>query len=128
MIPCTFEALEKNFDSSSLKGIWYRENKKKELVYDEDETRAAESFRDRTQLLGHLGQNNCTLEMLKIADHDVGSYCFTMGSEQSNCITLNILCTSRLPPVISDTVLLLKFKHWSTVSLPLNPQIRLENL
>lgn len=114
VIPCSFKPVEENFESSSLKGIWYRErkNEEKELVYDEDETRAAENFRGRTQLLGHLGQSNCTLEMLKIADHDEGSYCFTMESQepQSNCIKLSIRCTSRLPAsVISDTVPLLKY-------------------
>lgn len=98
VIPCSFKPVEENFDSSSLKGIWYRKkrNEEKEVVYDEDKTRAAEVFRGRTQLLGHLGQNNCTLEMLKIADHDEGLYCFTVDPQdyQSNCIKLNIRCTS----------------------------------
>lgn len=114
VIPCSFQPVEENFDRSNLKGIWYRakKNDEKEVVYDEDDTRVAENFRGRTQLLGHLGQNNCTLEMLKIADHDDGLYCFTMDSQeqQSNCIKLDIRCTSRLPAfVVSNAVLTLKF-------------------
>lgn len=131
VIPCSFNPVEDNLGSSSLKGIWYRKtNEEKEVVYDEDKTRAAENFRGRTKLLGHLGQNNCTLEMMKIADHDEGLYCFTMDSQeqQSNCINLKIRCRSRHPAtVVFNTVLPLKF-NIGPLTLPLNPQIMLQNL
>lgn len=113
MIPCSFTPLGDNFDRSSLKGLWYRLKKGKlEVVYDEDKLRVEENFRDRTQLLGNLGQNNCTLEMLEIAEYDDSSFCFTTDSltQEKNCVKLNIICTSQLPTsVISDTFLLLIF-------------------
>lgn len=113
VIPCFYTPLGETLDTSSLKGIWYRLKKDiKEVVYDEDQSRVEEHFRDRTQLLGHLGQRNCTLEMLNIAEHDAGQYCFTMGQqeEKTSCVKLQILCTSPLPSsVISNTLLIPKF-------------------
>lgn len=99
VIPCTFTPPEEDFDSSSLRGIWYRQKEKKELVYDEDETRVEDNFKERTRLLGHLGQNNCTLEMKRIAYHDPGLYCFTMDSQEkhNNCVRLKILFEPRQP-------------------------------
>lgn len=121
MIPCSFTPLGENFDSSSLRGIWYRpKTGKKEVVYDEDESRVEEKFKGRTQLLGHLGQTNCTLEMMAIAEHDAGQYCFTTDQteQETNCVQLHILCMSQLPSsVISNTLLLLKF-NIGLLSLP----------
>lgn len=120
MIPCSFTPLGENFDSSSLRGIWYLSKETKEVVYDEDKTRVEDKFKDRTQLLGHLAQTNCTLEMLEIAEHDAGQYCFTMGQseQETNCVHLRILCMSQLPTsVISNTLLLLKF-NIGLLSLP----------
>lgn len=76
VIPCSFTAPAEHLSSSSLKGIWYRLKQPKEVVYDEDRTRVAENFRDRTRMLGRLSEKNCTLEILKIQEHDSGRYCF----------------------------------------------------
>lgn len=78
VIPCSFTTPAEHLSSSSLKGIWYRSKKPKEVVYDEDKTRVAESFRGRTRLLGQLSQKNCTLEILEIKEHDSGRYCFVI--------------------------------------------------
>lgn len=127
VIPCSFKHVEEDVERSGLKGIWYRrkKNDEKEMVYDEDQTRAAETFRDRTRLLGRLGQNNCTLEMLTVAEHDDGLYCFTMDSQDnpSHCTKINIRCTSLTSHHHRPTIqFFFKIKYWSAVSL--HPQIR----
>ncbi|XP_075882409.1 sialic acid-binding Ig-like lectin 13 isoform X2 [Nelusetta ayraudi] len=100
VIPCSFTPLEENFDSSSLKGIWYHPKTKiKEVVYDEDESRVDDKFKGRTKLLGHLGQTNCTLEMMAIAEHDAGQYCFTTYQleKETNCVQFHILYDTNKP-------------------------------
>lgn len=48
-------------------------------MYDEDAEEVWEKFRGRTKLLGTLGQNNCTLEIVKIKDSDHGPFCLQIG-------------------------------------------------
>lgn len=105
VIPCSFTTSAEQLSTSSLKGIWYRSKKQREVVYDEDKTRVAENFRGRTMMLGQLGQRNCTLEILEIKEHDSGRYCFvikTAGETDAsrseklptadNCVLLNTFC------------------------------------
>uniref|UniRef100_A0A3Q2PYT3 Ig-like domain-containing protein n=1 Tax=Fundulus heteroclitus TaxID=8078 RepID=A0A3Q2PYT3_FUNHE len=76
VLPCTFNHPGSQLPSSRLRGIWHRKDDKNEMFYHEDETKIQDSFKDRTKLLGHLGQKNCTLEILQVKDHDNGPFCF----------------------------------------------------
>lgn len=75
VVPCSY-TVPKEQRNVRRTGIWFRFNQEKERIYSEDEEDILESFRGRTKLLGHLNQNNCTLEITEIKDHDTGSFCF----------------------------------------------------
>lgn len=83
VIPCSFTHPYGNLPTSRLKGTWYLPNDKKPHVYDEDDDDIMEKFRDRTKLLGQLGQRNCTLEITDIKDHDNGPFCLEIGILQA---------------------------------------------
>nr|ATO93738.2 CD33 [Oplegnathus fasciatus] len=76
VVPCSFRHPKENLPTSRLRAIWHRSDKRDERIYYEDKTMVLENFRGRTRLLGHLGQNNCTLEITEIKDHDNGPFCF----------------------------------------------------
>uniref|UniRef100_A0A3Q1ESE1 Myelin-associated glycoprotein-like n=1 Tax=Acanthochromis polyacanthus TaxID=80966 RepID=A0A3Q1ESE1_9TELE len=76
VVPCSFTHPGGNLPSSRLRGIWHRRDKWDEIIYDEDKTKILDNYKDRTQMLGHLGQNNCTLEIVDVRDHDNGPFCF----------------------------------------------------
>ncbi|XP_023138953.3 myelin-associated glycoprotein-like [Amphiprion ocellaris] len=76
VVPCSFTHPGGNLPSSRLRGIWHRRDKWNEIIYNEDNSKILDNFRGRTQMLGHLGQNNCTLEIVDIKDHDNGPFCF----------------------------------------------------
>lgn len=99
VVPCSFTHPHENLSSSRLKGIWHLLNKQKEYVYYEDESQILEKFRGRTQLLGQLGQNNCTLKIIDVKDHDNGPFCFRIelatnasnGFSFRDCVNLKML-------------------------------------
>ncbi|XP_039662657.1 myelin-associated glycoprotein-like [Perca fluviatilis] len=76
VVPCSFTHPKENLPTSRLRGIWHRSTDKNQRIYYEDSTQVLENFRGRTKLLGQLGQNNCTLEITNIKDHDNGPFCF----------------------------------------------------
>uniref|UniRef100_UPI0037E7E7FD myelin-associated glycoprotein-like n=1 Tax=Semicossyphus pulcher TaxID=241346 RepID=UPI0037E7E7FD len=76
VIPCTFTHPKGNLPSSRLRAIWHVSNKRDQRIYYEDQTQVLENYRGRTRMLGHLGQTNCTLEIVKVKDHDNGPFCF----------------------------------------------------
>ncbi|XP_051273007.1 myelin-associated glycoprotein isoform X1 [Dicentrarchus labrax] len=76
VVPCSFTHPRGPLPTSRLRGIWHRSTNHKEYIYNEDNTLIVDSFRGRTKLLGALGQNNCTLEIIDIKDHDNGPFCF----------------------------------------------------
>ncbi|XP_074539100.1 myelin-associated glycoprotein-like [Halichoeres trimaculatus] len=76
VIPCSFTHPEESLSTSRLRGIWHISSDRNRRIYYEDNTGVIESFRDRTKLLGHLGQGNCTLEITNVKDHDNGPFCF----------------------------------------------------
>ncbi|XP_040923900.1 myeloid cell surface antigen CD33 [Betta splendens] len=102
VFPCTFTT-PKDLPSSKLRGIWHFGKNKEDRIYHEDRTRIMENYRGRTQLLGRLGEKNCTLEMTEVKDHDNGPFCFRielaekdqptkeMFSFVEDCVTLNML-------------------------------------
>ncbi|XP_020492982.2 myelin-associated glycoprotein [Labrus bergylta] len=76
VIPCSFTHPEGNLPTSRLRGIWHISNQRDQRIYHEDNTLVLDNFKGRTKLLGHLGQSNCTLEIIEIKDHDSGPFCF----------------------------------------------------
>ncbi|XP_035987950.1 myeloid cell surface antigen CD33-like isoform X1 [Fundulus heteroclitus] len=76
VLPCTFTHPEGQLPNSRLRGIWHRNDDNNEMLYHEDETKIQDSFKDRTKLLGYLGDDNCTLEIDDVKDHDNGPFCF----------------------------------------------------
>ncbi|XP_035862214.1 uncharacterized protein LOC116049324 isoform X2 [Sander lucioperca] len=76
VVPCSFTHPKENLSTSRLRGIWHRSTDRDQRIYYEDSTQVLENFRGHTKLLGHLGQNNCSLEMTNIKDHDNGPFCF----------------------------------------------------
>ncbi|XP_071326802.1 myelin-associated glycoprotein [Trachinotus anak] len=76
VLPCSFSHPKEKLPTSRLRGIWHLSSGKEAFVYYADETRILENFRGRTQLLGDLGQNNCTLKIDDIKNHDNGPFCF----------------------------------------------------
>lgn len=105
VIPCSFTHPYGNLPSSKLKGNWYLSNKQDHRIYDEDNEEVIEKFKGRTKLLGHLGQNNCTLQIVKVKDYDNGPFCLQIGIFQeeaqstpsithffvNNCVRFKIL-------------------------------------
>ncbi|KAM6994530.1 uncharacterized protein LKV04_006888 [Tautogolabrus adspersus] len=88
VIPCTFTHPEGNLPTSRLRGIWHISNQGEQRVYHEDGSLVLDSFKGRTKLLGHLGQSNCTLEIIDVKDHDNGPFCFRIELTPSSTGTL----------------------------------------
>lgn len=87
VIPCSFTHPYGNLPSSKLKGNWYLSNKRDHRIYDEDDEEVIDKFKGRTKLLGHLGQNNCTLEIIKVKDYDNGPFCLEIKIFQEEAQT-----------------------------------------
>lgn len=83
VIPCSFTHTYGNLPTSRLKAIWYLSNNPDHRVYYEDAEEVMEKFKERTELLGQLGQNNCTLEIVNIKDHDNGPFCLKIDIFQA---------------------------------------------
>ncbi|XP_056901544.1 myelin-associated glycoprotein [Takifugu flavidus] len=118
VIPCSFTHPYGNLPSSKLKGNWHLSNKQDHRIYDEDIDEVIEKFKGRTKLLGHLGQNNCTLEIVKVKDYDNGPFCLQIGIFQEeaqttpntthffvdNCVRFKILPNPPKPTVTGAKV------------------------
>ncbi|XP_077432932.1 myelin-associated glycoprotein-like isoform X1 [Vanacampus margaritifer] len=76
VLPCSFSHPKEQLPSSRLRGIWHHQAQHNQRIYHKDQTNVLPNFRDRTRLLGHLGQGNCSLEMTQIKDYDNGPFCF----------------------------------------------------
>lgn len=76
VLPCSFSHPREQLPSSRLRGIWHHQTQRDQRIYHQDETNILASFRDRTRLLGNLGQRNCSLEITQIKDYDNGPFCF----------------------------------------------------
>lgn len=76
VVPCSFSHPGKPLPSSKLRGIWHISTKREDVVFNEDHTRILDEYKGRTRMLGLLGQNNCTLEINDVKDHDNGPFCF----------------------------------------------------
>ncbi|XP_028282070.1 sialic acid-binding Ig-like lectin 14 isoform X2 [Parambassis ranga] len=110
VVPCTFTHSGGTLPGSRLRGLWYKQSRE-ELIYYEDQTRILDNFKDRTKILGQLGQGNCTLEITQVRNHDNGPFCFRveiaideknkptkeMFSFVEQCVTLNMLLDAPKP-------------------------------
>ncbi|XP_044063626.1 myeloid cell surface antigen CD33 [Siniperca chuatsi] len=76
VVPCSFTHPKERLPTSKLRGIWHKSRNRDQRIYSDDQTQVLENFRGRTRLLGRLGDNNCTLEITEIKDHDNGPFCF----------------------------------------------------
>ncbi|XP_077384377.1 myeloid cell surface antigen CD33-like isoform X2 [Festucalex cinctus] len=76
VLPCSFSHPKEHLPSSRLRGIWHHQAQLDQRIYHKDETNVLASFRDRTRMLGHLAQGNCSLEITKLKDYDNGPFCF----------------------------------------------------
>ncbi|RVE62524.1 hypothetical protein OJAV_G00157770 [Oryzias javanicus] len=76
VVPCSFSHPGKTLPTSKLRGIWHVSKDRDQIIYNEDQTKILDSYKGRTKMLGLLGQNNCTLEITDVKDHDNGPFCF----------------------------------------------------
>ncbi|XP_046719486.1 myelin-associated glycoprotein-like isoform X1 [Silurus meridionalis] len=97
VLPCKFNYPGDTVPSSRVKGIWYKKDKVADRIYDEDSLQIVDSFKDRTKLIGNLGDKNCSLEINEVKDHDNGPFCFRTEiptidkySFVDNCVTIKI--------------------------------------
>ncbi|XP_061631992.1 myelin-associated glycoprotein-like isoform X2 [Phyllopteryx taeniolatus] len=114
VLPCSFSHPKEQLPTSRLRGIWHYEAQKDQRIYHQDNTNVLASFRDRTRLLGHLGQGDCSLEITKVKDYDNGPFCFrielarTEGDASTpdkfsfveNCVKLKMLPDPPKPMLI----------------------------
>ncbi|XP_054639223.1 myelin-associated glycoprotein [Dunckerocampus dactyliophorus] len=114
VLPCSFSHPKEQLPTSRLRGIWHRPGQGDQRFYHQDRTKILENFRDRTQLLGHLGQGNCSLEITQIKDSDNGPFCFRIElarteddtdtpdkfSFDKDCVTLKMLSEPPKPTLI----------------------------
>ncbi|KAM9723409.1 myelin-associated glycoprotein isoform 1-T2 [Menidia menidia] len=84
VVPCSFSHPDGILSKSQLRGIWHVSDKRDNIVYHEDQTRILDKFKGRTKLLGRLDENNCTLELTEVKDHDTGPYCFRIEYAKTN--------------------------------------------
>ncbi|XP_007559598.1 myelin-associated glycoprotein-like isoform X2 [Poecilia formosa] len=76
VLPCSFNYPGTLLPTSRLRGIWHLSKEDTKIVYSEDNTKVLDSFKGRTNMLGKLGDKNCTLEITDVKDHDNGPFCF----------------------------------------------------
>ncbi|XP_056142156.1 myelin-associated glycoprotein-like [Lampris incognitus] len=98
VVPCTFTYPGEKLPSSKLRGIWHFLNDRMKNIYHPDNLNVMENFRGRTELVGRLGDGNCTLKMVDVKDHDNGPFCFRVEipekdkfSYVEHCARLTIL-------------------------------------
>ncbi|XP_070822473.1 sialic acid-binding Ig-like lectin 12 [Chaetodon trifascialis] len=131
VVPCSFSHPKEKLPSSRLRGIWHLSgiDRRDQRIYYEDSTQVLENFRGRTRLLGHLGQNNCTLEITELKDHDNGPFCFRIelaGIDTSaadkfsfveSCVTLTMLPEPPKPTLINPKEAVQDHPHTLTCSV-----------
>ncbi|XP_063344486.1 myelin-associated glycoprotein-like [Pelmatolapia mariae] len=118
VVPCSFSHTGGNLPTSSMRGIWHDKDKtpdtKANNIFHSDATLIKDNFKGRTKMLGDLGQNNCTLEINDVRDHDNGPFCFrvelvrTKGNDPTkdkfsfveDCVELNMLTDPAEPTLI----------------------------
>ncbi|XP_076016872.1 myelin-associated glycoprotein-like [Genypterus blacodes] len=98
VVPCSFKY--SGGKPGRVIGIWFLQSDPKQLIYDEDQTLIVEEFRDRTKLLGRLGEGNCSLQIDTVSEYDNKPFCLRIESSNNktnqisfmdDCVQLEIL-------------------------------------
>lgn len=71
VIPCSFQQQE---NMHMAKGVWTK--KIGGTIYHNAQSQVLDHFKGRTQILGRLGEGNCSLEIDDIKPFDNGPFCF----------------------------------------------------
>uniref|UniRef100_A0A669AVP7 Ig-like domain-containing protein n=1 Tax=Oreochromis niloticus TaxID=8128 RepID=A0A669AVP7_ORENI len=118
VVPCSFSHTGGNLPSSRLRAMWHDKGKtpdtKGNNIFHSDATLIKDNFKGRTKMLGELSQNNCTLEITEIRNHDNGPFCFRVelvkseGNEPTkdmfsfveDCVELNMITEPAEPTLI----------------------------
>uniref|UniRef100_A0A3Q3XE86 Ig-like domain-containing protein n=1 Tax=Mola mola TaxID=94237 RepID=A0A3Q3XE86_MOLML len=130
VVPCSFTHPHGNLPTSRLRGTWHLSKNSTERIYDEDNSNVMDSYKERTQLLGLLGQNNCTLEIVDVKDYDNGPFCFQIEIVQTqtdtssekhsfdnNCVRLKMLPDPPKPTMTSQKVAIQDHPYTVTCSV-----------
>lgn len=108
VVPCSFTHPQGNLPASKFRATWHHSDSVDRRIFYEDNTMVLENFKDRTRLLGDLGQNNCTLEIIELKNHDNGPFCIQIElvtlqsnglkfSSGDSCVQLNMLSEAPSP-------------------------------
>ncbi|XP_030638867.1 myelin-associated glycoprotein-like [Chanos chanos] len=121
VVPCTFKYPGTKKPTSRVKGIWHTKNNRDDCIYHDDKFKIKDTFKERTQLLGSLGDQNCTLEINRVENHDNGPFCFRTEVQDldkysfvKNCIDIHIVEHPKAPElhtpesITEDTPIVLK--------------------
>ncbi|XP_073719115.1 sialoadhesin-like [Misgurnus anguillicaudatus] len=77
VIPCTF--MMKGELAAQLRVLWVS---KKGYMYHTGPSNILDNFRGRTRLLGNPDEQNCTVEIDDVQDHDNGPFCFQAQKDE----------------------------------------------
>lgn len=76
VLPCTFNYPAAQYPASRVRAIWHKKGDRNDRIYDGDSHNVRDSFKSRTNLIGNLGEKNCTLEINDVKNTDNGPFCF----------------------------------------------------
>ncbi len=107
VLPCSFTYPLQQQPSDRIRAIWHMKDNWNDIIFHKDPTKIKDSFKDRTQLIGSLGDSNCSLEIGEVKNHDNGPYCFRVELETSpkdkysfvdNCVSIQMIgkCASEI--------------------------------
>ncbi|XP_060800234.1 myelin-associated glycoprotein-like isoform X2 [Neoarius graeffei] len=97
VLSCKFNYPGDQLPTSRIRGIWHKRDNRDARIFDEDPLKILDSFKDRTKLIGRLGDRNCSLEINDVKDHDNGPFCFRTELEGQdkysfveNCVNMEM--------------------------------------
>ncbi|XP_072547845.1 myeloid cell surface antigen CD33-like [Salminus brasiliensis] len=102
VVPCTFKYPGEQLPDSRIRAIWHTKEKMGDIIYHEDRTKVLDSFKGRTTLLGRLSEQNCTLEIDGVRDHDNGPFCFRAEIPTFNQYSFKESCVTIVPTDVAD--------------------------
>lgn len=85
-IPCTFNYPARGKTYTGFTGVWYTENQESN-VFHTDTSKISEAFKGRTNLIGDLHQNDCSLKISSLRKSDTGPFMFRIEIENLNKYT-----------------------------------------
>ncbi|XP_032374240.1 myelin-associated glycoprotein isoform X1 [Etheostoma spectabile] len=79
VIPCSFNYPEPNKGVKKFTGMWYKGTH--EFIYHPDKSKMEQEYQSRTELLGNIGQKNCSLKIDRLQQSDRGPFHFRIEME-----------------------------------------------